>query len=376
MKVFENKYVNIDASECAQVNEVLLSNQLSGMSPTIVQYERKLATYFNVQHALAVTNGTTAIEIALRAAGVGNGDEVITTPLGPVMTPLPIVAVGATPVFVDCESAGSFNISLTDLKNKITSKTRAVISVPMWGYPNDMREIKVLCAENNIILIEDASHCHGAMVHNKFQGTIGDMGVFSTQERKLIGTGEGGFILTDDAHLAARVQELRNFGKPVRQEFIDKGLADQYGHMFGLNYRLNAFAAGVGIAQIGKLEKKIQQRTKHAAYYNECLPLHYLRELPFMSNGRPNYYAIVYKVAHPRYSASDLGAKLFTYGIVSDTYRFRYDVLYKMPLFKQYASVCSNAETLATSIITLPTHEGLSGQDLQFIIETVNCILA
>jgi len=375
MKIFENKYVNIDNYEFEQIKEVLESRQLSGMASTILKYEEKLSDYFKARYALAVTNGTTAIEIALRVAGVNAGDAVITTPLGPVMTPLPILAIGAMPVFVDCESTSSFNISLDDLRRKITAKTKAVISVPMWGYPNNMNEIKTFCKDNNIVLIEDVSHCHGTMVGDAFQGTFGDMGVFSTQERKLIGTGEGGFILTNDENLAARIQELRNFGKPIRKEFIAQGLADQYGHLFGLNYRLNAFAAGVGIAQIDKLEEKISQRTRNADYYNNHLNTTYLKELRIIENSRPNYYAIVYSVSHPTLSAVQIGEKLSKFGIVSDTYRFKYKSLFRMPLFEPFASACPHADAISQSIITLPTHEGLSEDELKFIVDTVNNIL-
>lgn len=375
MKIFENKYVNIDNHEFDQIKDVLTSKQLSGMATTILKYEKKLADYFNTRYALAVTNGTTAIEIALRAAGVEIGDTVITTPLGPVMTPLPILAVGAIPVFVDCESSDSFNISLDDLKRKITTKTKAVISVPMWGYPNNMDEIQSFCKKNNIVLIEDTSHCHGTMVNGKFQGTFGDMGVFSTQERKLIGTGEGGFILTNDENFAARIQELRNFGKSIRKEFVEQGLADQYGYLFGLNYRLNAFAAGVGIAQVDKLENKISQRTQNADYYNKHLNTRYLKELKIIKNSRPNYYAIVYTVSHPTLSAAQIGEKLSKFGIISDTYRFKYTSLFRMPLFEPFASECPHADCISKSIITLPTHEGLSGDELKFIVDTVNDVL-
>ena len=375
MKIFENKFVNIDTCEFDQIKEVLKSRELSGTSQTILKYESKLANYFQSKYALAVTNGTTAIEIALRAAGVEVGDEIVTTPLGPVMTPLPILSLGAIPVFVDSESSNSFNISINDLKKKISKKTKVVISVPMWGYANNMNEISMFCKENNIILIEDASHCHGTKLDNKFQGTFGDMGIFSTQERKMIGTGEGGFVLTDNTYLASRIQELRNFGKPIRKKLIDDGLADQYGHLFGFNYRLNAFAAGIGIAQINKLDKKIYDRTNNAKYYNEHLDTKYLNELKVLENGKPNYYSIVYKVSHPKLSTYEIGSKLNKFGIVSDTYRFKYKALFKMPLFKRFSSKCPNSEVLSESIITLPTHEGLSKKDLFFIVETMNNIL-
>lgn len=374
-KTFENKYVNIGADELKQIEEAFNSKQLSGMSSIILKYEKKLADYFKCKHALAITNGTMAIEVSLRAAGVEVGDDVITTPLGPVMTPLPILAIGANPIFVDCESPNSFNISIEDLKSKITSKTKAVITVPMWGYPNNISEIKKFCENNKLVLIEDASHCHGTTLNGKFQGTFGDIGIFSTQERKLIGTGEGGFILTNDTNLAEKIQEIRNFGKPIRKEFIEAGFSDQYGYLFGLNYRLNAFAAAMGIAQIDKLKNKIKQRTKNAAFYKHNLDFRHLSELDILADGKPNYYAIVLKISQSKYSSHKLGLMLSNFGIISDTYRFKYKVLYKMSLFKSYASSCPNAEMLSDSIITLPTHEGLSEEDLIFIVNNFNSII-
>jgi dTDP-4-amino-4,6-dideoxygalactose transaminase len=150
---------------------------------------------------------------------------------------------------------------------------------------------------------------------------------------------------------------------------------DQYGHLFGLNYRLNALAAGIGIAQISKLEKKIVQRTQNASFYNKNINKKHLTELAVIGNGRPSYYAIVYRVSHSKISATELGRKLNEYGIISDTHRFKYNVLYKMSLFEKFASACPNAEILAQSIITLPTHEGLSEDDLKFITNKVNYLL-
>lgn len=374
MKVFENKYVFIDENEENQIKRVLDSLQFSGMSKTILEYEAKLKSYFKVKYALAVTSGTSAIEIALRAAGVRAGDQVITTPLGPVMTPLPILALGAIPIFVDTKSTDSFNISIDDLKKKITSKTKAIITVPMWGYPNDIYDIVELCREKNIVVIEDVSHCHGTMLNGLYQGTFGDIGIFSTQERKLINTGEGGFLITDNDYLSSRIQELRNFGKPLRKELLDKGLSGEYGHLFGLNYRLNAFSSALGIAQVDKLDSKILSRTKNADYYRNNLDLKYLKEIEIIENGRPSYYSIVYIVAHPQLSAFEVGARLSTFGIISDTYRFKYKVLFKMPLFESFASGCANSEILSKSIITLPTHEGLTEANLRFIVDVVNSI--
>lgn len=132
MKILENKFINTTKAEEEQIARVLELKQFSGMSPIVKEYEEKLAKYFKTKFAHAVSSGTDAIELALRALNIGEGDEVITTPLGPVMTPLPILAVGAKPVFVDVESENNFGISLQDLMAKVSKHTKAVITVPMW----------------------------------------------------------------------------------------------------------------------------------------------------------------------------------------------------------------------------------------------------
>lgn len=244
------------------------------------------------------------------------------------------------------------------------------------GYPTETSDLIDFCRLKGIALIEDASHCHGAKIDNDYVGTQGDIGIFSTQERKLIGTGEGGIMLTNDEYLSARIQEVRNFGKPIRKELIQQGLEDQYGHLFGLNYRLSAFSAAIGIAQIDKLEEKIGLRTENAEFIKKGIDKRYFQEIPILINSRPNHYSIVLNFDHPTLNAEELGKQLSFNGIISDTYRFKYKPLYELPIFERYESICINASALSRKIITLPTHEGLTKEELNYIVETVNKLVS
>lgn len=189
--------------------------------------------------------------MVLITLGVGKGDEVILPCTAPIMTVLPIIYVGAKPVFVDSER-DNFNINILDLKQKISIKTKLFINVPMWGYANNIFDIVKLCRDKNIPVLEDNSHCHGTKVGHKFLGTYGDFSIFSTHERKLITTGEGAFILVDDKNYYEKLIELRSFGEATHQTVKDNNLLGAYGYSFGLNFKLSAINAALGISQLNK----------------------------------------------------------------------------------------------------------------------------
>lgn len=283
------------------------------------------------------------------------------------MSALPIIAVGASPVFVDVE-VDNFSYDLGDLESKINSHTKAIVTVPMWGYAINTHAISEIAKKYNIPLIEDASHCHGSQEGNQFVGTTGDVSFFSTQERKMVTTGEGGIILTNNADIADRVKEIRDFGKPFRITPELKDHLGQYGYLFGLNFRLAAMSAALGISQLQKLPKKITARTQNAtAIQEETQKLGWLAEIPILAQSKPNYYSIVLFTSHSRLTADDIAKRLYKEGIISDTYRFGIKPLYELPIFGEYKAECLHAEKLLKQIITLPTHEGLEVTDLRHI---------
>jgi len=175
--------------------------------------------------------------------------------------------------------------------------------------------------------------------------------------------------LTNSDDIADRVKEIRDFGKPFRATPALKNHLGQYGYLFGLNFRLAAMSAALGISQIAKLDKKIAARTEHANELRaKAAELGWLKELPIKSAVTPNYYSMVCIVDHPRLDAHDIAKRLYEENIISDTYRFGIKPLYKLPIFSQYASSCPNATALLQRIITLPTHEGLEREDMDRIL--------
>lgn len=371
LPVLENKFININNEDIAAVVASLESKQLAGTAQIVQTYETALARRFQVKHALAVSSGTAALHLLMYLFDISAGDEVILPPTAPIMSVLPIIAVGAIPVFADVRH-DSFCFDVGDVEKKITSRTKAILSVPMWGYPTAIEDVRHLANRKHISLIEDASHCHGSLVGGRLVGTQGDVGFFSTQERKLIATGEGGFIVTNNDDIADKVRETRDFGKPFRKTSDLKDHLGQYGFLLGLNFRLAAMSAALGITQLSRLDQKIAARAQNAAALKQALTaLGWLSELRVLPGGVPNYYSMVLSVNHPRLTASDLAKHMYDRGVVSDTYRFGIKPLYELPILKRYTSSCPQAAQILRRIITVPVHEGLNQQDLDRIVHTL-----
>lgn len=372
-RILENKYVNISSIERDLVLSTLKLGQIAGTAPIVSEYELKLAQFFGVKYAIAVSSGTAALHAILLAAKIGPGDEVILPPTAPVMCALPIIAVGARPVFADVLPI-SFGLDTGSVARMMTGKTRAIVTVPMWGYPANSEDLHALAANRGVLFIEDVSHCHGAIEDNQLMGTYGDVSFFSTQERKLISTGEGGFILSRDAQLAERLREVRDFGKTQSEIPSIAESKGKYGYGFGLNFRIPALSAALGIAQLGRLREKIDQRTKNAHWIiaklqSKGLPL---TEWPIEKNGIPNYYSMIIKCSDERYDMRRVGRGLAKHGVISDTFRFGGTMLYELPEFSESRrDDCVNALNTFSSIATLPTHEGMTASDLEHVVMSV-----
>ncbi len=370
MTQYHNCYVNIDETDLQLLQTAVNQKSISGKGPFVETFEKSLGAYFGSPYALCCSNGTAAIHMVLLHEGIGAGDEVLLPPTAPVMSVLPILAVGATPVFVDTE-AGNFNVDLADLQRKISPSTRMLINVPMWGYANNVDETAAVCRRAGIKVLEDNSHCHGTTLHNQYLGTFGDYSVFSTHERKLITTGEGGFILIKDKADYEGLLQVRSFGEVATSEERFRNVKGAYGYFFGLNFKLSSINAALGIAQLGKLAAKLQVRRENGQYLAarvaERDPA--IREMATRAGSVSNYYSIVL-LTEPQRRAR-IERKLQENNIISDPMRYKYQPLYRMPLFEQYASHCPNAEVLIQSVFTLPVHEGLTTGDLDLFLELI-----
>ena len=229
----------------------------------VAEFERRFAQYHQAKHGLAVVNGTAAIRIALVAAGIGAGDEVIVPPYTFLATASAVVEANATPVFADIELETS-NIDPRAVDAAVTPRTRAIIPVHLGGLPADMDAIMEIARAHNLIVIEDACHAHGAGYKGQRVGAIGHLGVFSFQSSKNLNSGEGGIILTNDDQLAGNCWSIHNCGRVPEGAWYDH-------HTIGGNYRLGEFQGAVLNAQWERFENQAETREENGRYLAERL---------------------------------------------------------------------------------------------------------
>ena len=231
------------------------------LGPNVNAFEQEAAAYLGVKHAVAVASGTDALHLALAAAGIGEGDEVITSPFTFIATAEAIRYVGATPVFVDIDPK-TFNIDPAAIEAAITPKTRAVLPVHLFGQPADMERIEALCTRHGLLLIEDCAQSFGAAAGNRMTGSIGALGCFSFFPSKNLGCyGDGGMVTTNSDELAEQLKVLRNHGSKVR-----------YHHsVIGYNSRLDEIQAVILRVKLKRIEEYNDGRRRVAHLYTELL---------------------------------------------------------------------------------------------------------
>lgn len=358
----ENRFVNFDVTDFASIARAMAGLELSGSAKIVAEYEKALATKFGVLHCVSVNSGTVSIYAALMALGVHADDEVIVAPTAPIMSALPIIHLGAVPVYADVTSEPGFGFDASSLEAAIGPKTKAILCVPLWGYPMDMDAAMAIANRHNIPVVEDVAQSHGSTWKGKYLGTFGAIGCFSTHERKLITTGEGAFLLTNSKPLADGLRVLSRYG-------IENGLG---GHRFGSNFKLGAIPAALGLSQLGKLDRKIAQRKKVAYDLRTRLAaLGWLKEHQVPADCVHNGYSLVYQVTDSTIDVVKLGTTMESRGVVSDSWRYKYQPMYELPLFQPYAKDCPHAESQIPRTVTIPCHEGLSDEDIDYIANVV-----
>lgn len=256
----KQQYASIEAEVSTAVLEVLASGRYIG-GPPVESFEQQFAAYHGVTDCVACNSGTDALFLALRAFGIGAGDEVITTPFTFVATAEVISAVGAKPVFVDIEET-TFNLDLQQVEAAITPKTKAIIPVHLFGQPVDMTRLMAIAQAHNIAVIEDCAQSTGASWQGKKVGSIGHIGCFSFYPTKNLGAcGDGGAITTNDPEIAAKVRIIKEHGQRHRYQYEE----------IGVNSRLDAIQAVILQIKLPLLDTWNQQRQAIAAYYQKFL---------------------------------------------------------------------------------------------------------
>ena len=351
----------IGEEEVEAVGDVLRSGMLT-QGETVKRFEEEFSKYLNVRNSIAVSNGTIALDLALKALGLGPDDEVISPAFTFIATANCILYQGAKPVFADVD-AKTFTIDPDDLLEKITPRTRAVIGVHLYGQPFDLKAVTQICEDRNIALVEDCAQAHGAEFEGKKVGSFGT-GCFSFYPTKNMTTGEGGMVTTNDDALAARLRLLRNHG--------DTG---KYNHVaLGYNYRMMNLQGAIGLLQLKRLEGFVAKRIENAERLNQNIRIMGLTTPYKASNVRHvyNQYVLRLEDSFPA-SREKLMEGLQAKGIASAVHYPK--AVYEQPLYRELGygkERCPVSEDVARRVMSLPVHPSLSPSDLTYIAETLN----
>jgi len=331
----------------------------------VEKFEQAFAQFIGVKYAVAVNSGTAALHLALLSHKIGNGDEVVTTPFTFIATANSILLAGARPVFADIED-DYFSINPDSIRSKISSRTKAIIPVHLYGHPVDMKAIMELAQERDIIVIEDACQSHGATFNNQKVGSFGT-GCFSFYPTKNMTTGEGGMITTNSEDVAQRARMIRNHGSSQRY----------FCEILGSNMRMNELSAALGLAQLHKLPASNQKRQDNAAYLSQKLSGIRGIELPKVKQGCQHvFHQYTIRVTEEsKTSRDELARILKEKGIGHGIY---YPIpIHKQPLYRKlgYDDVLPVSEKIAQQVISLPIYPGVTQQELDFVSEVVKKVL-
>lgn len=253
---------SITQKEIKYVHNAVKSGWVSSLGEFINGFEKKFAEYIGVKYALTTSNGTTALHLALMSLGIKKGDEVIVPDLTFIATANAVSYSGAKPVFADIDPE-TWCISPDDIKKKITPHTKAIIPVHLYGHPADMDKINKIAVEHGLYSIEDAAEAHGAEYKNKKAGSLGICGVFSFYGNKIITTGEGGMITTNDEKLYEKAKYLRDHAMSKEKRYWHTEI--------GYNYRMTNIQAALGLAQLERIDELINKKRQIYNWYKEYL---------------------------------------------------------------------------------------------------------
>jgi perosamine synthetase len=252
----------LDGNERRYVLECLETNWVSSAGPFVLRFERAFAAAVGCRHGVACSSGTAALHLALATVGVEAGDEVLMPAFTMVATANAARYLGASPVLVDADPE-TWNLDVGQLEAKLTPRTRAILPVHIYGHPVDMDPLCELARNRGLAVIEDAAEAHGARYRGRPVGSLGDAAAFSFYGNKIVTTGEGGMVTTNDGDVAARARELRDLSFSSERHFWHRSVA--------FNYRMSNVCAAIGVAQTERLAELVERRRENARRYAEAL---------------------------------------------------------------------------------------------------------
>ena len=374
--------------EVEEIKKVLESGWLT-QGPKTSELEKRFAQYCNAKHAVVVNSGTAALHLALIAHNIKKGDEVIIPTITFVATPNSVVLQNAKPVFAEVNQE-TCNISMDDVRKKITDKTKAIIPVHLYGNPAEMKELMEIAEENDLTIIEDAAQAHGAEYHGKKIGSLGNTACFSFHPMKNMTTGEGGAIVSDDEDLMDKIKILRSHGEatPAWQRFNMSEIAGISEHAqkpkvfdkkeikkrsyieVGYNYRMSDILAALGLVQLKHLDENNNRRIELAKIYTDCLSKVESLKLPSVKEGiRHIFHMYVIRTEKRNELASHLSKKGIKTGIYYNPCHLEEAYVKRFNYKEGYLPV---AEMASKQILSLPIYPDLDEEEINYIVNTIS----
>ncbi len=345
--------------EIAYVTDAVRSGWVSSIGPYIERFEAGFADYVNVRHAVAVSSGTTALHLALHALGIAAGDEVIVPDLTFAATAHAVLQTGAAPVLVDVDPA-TWCIDPVAVRRALGPRTKAMIPVHLYGQPADMGRLAEIAERECIQLVEDAAEAHGGRWAGRPVGSMGRVGAFSFYGNKVITTGEGGMLTTDDAQLAERIRFLKDHGMSKGRRYFHTELA--------FNYRMTNLQAALGLAQLERIESFIEKKRQIHGWYREEL-----RDVPGLilnpeARGSRNVYWMTSAILPEGARRDDVALRLKEQGVDSRPFFATMSELPHLSAFRKVSAEgegrCPVSERLSARGLNLPSGCGLTRDEV------------
>ncbi len=348
---------DLSGNEKKYVNECLDTGWISALGAYGERFEQATMELTGARHAIAVTNGTIALHLALHCLGIGRGDEVIVPSFTFIAPVNMIVHAGATPVFADCRG-DDWLIDADDVEQRITPRTRAILPVHLYGAACDMVALTRLAAKHGLVVIEDSAQGIGTTLHNRHVGTWGVVGIFSFFGNKLVTTGEGGMIITGNAELAALMRHVRGHGLAAGRHY--------WHDIFGFNYRMSNIAAAIGLAQLERLGATLARKRQIADQYRRRLA-----DLPLTPQrpiaGTVSSEWMMTCLLPPGVDRDAVQARMRQDGIET---RPAFGCVHRMPMYDSKESLPVSEDVSARGL-SLPSYPGLTDDDIELVVHSL-----
>lgn len=352
------------------VNQALNEGAISGFfGKYIAQFENEFAKYSDCKYGVTTTSGTTALHLALLALSIGKDDEVLVSTLTNMATFFAVIYQGAKPIPIDIEE-DTLNLDPDLLESKITEKTKAILVVHLFGHPVNMDPIVAFAKKHGLYIIEDCAEAHGATYKGRKVGSLGDIGCFSFYANKIITTGEGGMITTNNMQFAEKARSLKSLAFGDHNKFMHKDV--------GYNYRMTNLQAAIGCAQLGKIEAIIEKKRNIARFYHQGLKDLGCIQLPIEKQYAKNVYWMYHIILKGNYGTkrSVLMRELLERGIETREGFIPYN-MQEIFINRGWTSSgdCPKANLIAYSSFYLPSGASLTSEELQYTVTNLKTVL-